>query len=78
VYQEIAISLKGEEWRVPSLVALASKLSECGGERDPIEVDPTLPTQELPPELVEQAGAAWKRRDVGGSVVEVVPKNDKP
>jgi hypothetical protein len=38
LYKEIALALKGVEWRKPGLVAVASKLAAGGDEHSPIEV----------------------------------------
>ena len=38
LYKEIAIALKGLEWRKPGLVALASKLATSAGPHTPIEI----------------------------------------
>jgi len=38
VYKEIDLTLKGEEWRQPGLVALATKVATSAGERKPIKV----------------------------------------
>ena len=55
LYKEIALSLKAEEWRKPGLVSIARKLSECGGEREPIDIDPPAPddvAEEAPSSLL--------------------------
>jgi len=38
LYKEIALALKGVEWRQPGLVAFASKIASSAGEHKPIEV----------------------------------------
>ena len=59
LYKEIALALKGAEWRKPGFVALASKLAAAGAAKpkdrkivketalESVEVD--KPTQALPP-----------------------------
>ena len=37
LYKEIALALKGSEWRQPGLVALASKLASSAESHDPID-----------------------------------------
>jgi len=49
LYKEIALALKGAEWRKPGLVAFASKLAAGGDERKPILVDPpTIEPEDVP------------------------------
>ena len=52
LYKEVAIVLKAEEWRKPSLVALASKLATSAGEHMPIEF--VVPETYTPPTQVKQ------------------------
>jgi len=47
LYKEIALALKGVEWRKPGLVALASKLAPGGAERAPVDVEAAIAA--LPP-----------------------------
>jgi len=62
LYKEIALALKGNEWRKPGLVALASKLASSAGPHMPIEFtvpDSYAPDQEeaMPPDASLPTGA---------------------
>ena len=46
LYKEIALALKGVEWRKPGLVAIASKLAGSAGKHEPIDV--TVPSSYEP------------------------------
>jgi len=65
LYKEIALALKGAEWRKPGLVAFAFKLAAGGDERKPIKVDP--PVQEEA-EKEEPAKAAPEKKEDKGSL----------
>ena len=43
LYKEIALALKGVEWRQPGLVAIASKLASSAGPHRPINVNACVP-----------------------------------
>ena len=53
LYKEIALSLKGVEWRQPGLVALASTLARGGAPRKPIELN--VPSTYVPSAKRRQA-----------------------
>jgi len=50
LYKEIALALKGAEWRKPGLVAFAFKLAVGGDERKPIKVNPPVQEELAPPQ----------------------------
>jgi hypothetical protein len=62
MYKEIAVALKGAEWRQPGLVALAKKLATSTGPREPIKV-------EVPASYEPKAGVnLWAARGGGEGV----------
>jgi hypothetical protein len=63
LYKEIALALKGAEWRKPGLVALAAKLSAGGSLHKPIKFNP--PRKELrPPAVVPPTRRASKQLEM--------------
>ena len=83
LYKEIAIALKGVEWRLPGFVAVAGKLAASAAPHEPVVF--TVPDTYLPKtsaqeesaikeaEVAEIAEAALSSSSYGAIVIDVVP-----
>jgi len=66
LYKEIAIALKGSEWRQPGLVAFARKLATSAGEHKPIHFEvPASYEPKKGPNVWADAGGGEGERGVG-------------